>query len=119
MFVYGTLRSAYNNRHAQLLRRSGTLAGIARVRGQLYDMGRYPALRPARGHDEWVVGELYALRNPASLLAKLDAYEGPVYPRVRTLAVLEDGRRLPTWVYEYHRMLPEWRRMASRDYLQR
>jgi gamma-glutamylcyclotransferase (GGCT)/AIG2-like uncharacterized protein YtfP len=117
LFVYGTLRSTFSNRYARLLRREGALVGPARVRGRLYDLGGYPALRPAQGHEQWVTGEIYILRNPVPLLTKLDAYEGPAYPRVRTHAVLDEGRSVPAWLYEYRRALPEGRRIASGDYL--
>jgi len=116
LFVYGTLRSGYNNRYARLLRRHGQLLGIARVRGRLSDMGRYPARGPTQGHDDWVTGEIYLLRTPISLLGKLDAYEGPSYPRVRMPVALDDGRRLPAWLYEVRRALPWWRRVASGEY---
>jgi len=116
LFVYGTLRSGYNNRYARLLRRQGQMLGIARVRGRLNDLGRYPALSPTQGHDDWVTGEIYLLRTPISLLGKLDAYEGPSYPRVRMPVALDDGRRLPAWLYEVRRALPWWRRVASGEY---
>jgi gamma-glutamylcyclotransferase (GGCT)/AIG2-like uncharacterized protein YtfP len=117
LFVYGTLRSPFHNPYAWMLRRHSVLLGGARVRGRLYDMGRYPALRPTQGHDDWVTGEIYRLRNPAPLLAKLDTYEGPAYPRVRTQAVLDDGRPLTAWVYQHRRTLPDWRRVPSGEYV--
>jgi gamma-glutamylcyclotransferase (GGCT)/AIG2-like uncharacterized protein YtfP len=118
LFVYGTLRSAFSNRYALLLSRQGTLLGLAQVRGRLYDLGRYPAFAASNGHDHWVEGEIFALRNSAPLLAALDAYEGPAYRRVRTQATL-DERRLTAWVYEYRRELPWWRRIPSGDFLAR
>ena len=109
LFVYGTLRSAFRNRYARLLRSQAVPLGMARVPGRLYDLGRYPALRPSPGRDHWVSGEIYQLRTPAPLLTRLDTYEGPVYRRVQTQAVFDDGRRLAVWVYEYRRTLPWWR----------
>jgi gamma-glutamylcyclotransferase (GGCT)/AIG2-like uncharacterized protein YtfP len=112
IFVYGTLLSGFTNPHARLLQANGVLAGIGRVRGRLYNLGRYPAIR--LGGEGWVRGELYEL--PPPVLGTLDAYEGDEYKRVMAVVALDSGRRVRSWVYEYLKSLPEWRRILSGDY---
>jgi gamma-glutamylcyclotransferase (GGCT)/AIG2-like uncharacterized protein YtfP len=113
LFVYGTLKSDFENRHARLLRSESVLVDRGRVRGRLYELGRYPALRLAPGHEDWVLGEVYRLRSPERVLPILDAYEGRQYRRVKLPCLLASGSRVPVWVYLYGRALAEWRRIGS------
>jgi gamma-glutamylcyclotransferase (GGCT)/AIG2-like uncharacterized protein YtfP len=82
------------------------------VRGTLYDLGRYPAV--LLSGTAWVKGELYEL--PSGVLDALDEYEGSEYRRVDAAVVLESGRRVRGWVYEYRERLAGWRRIPSGDY---
>lgn len=81
--------------------------------GRLYGLRRYPGMREPREPGEWVFGEVYRIPEPRRVLAKLDAYEGANYRRVRRLAILADGVELDCWVYLYVNALPEHRRLAS------
>jgi gamma-glutamylcyclotransferase (GGCT)/AIG2-like uncharacterized protein YtfP len=119
LFVYGTLRSTFTNRHAQMLAIRARLRGPARVKGRLYRLENYPAMRRSKNPGEWVVGEIYELNDPAPVLEELDEYEGPEYARVMAHAVLENEDIVPAWVYEYRRALPESQRIWSGDYLER
>jgi gamma-glutamylcyclotransferase (GGCT)/AIG2-like uncharacterized protein YtfP len=74
LFVYGTLRRGGSNDIARIAP-AARFAGLARVRGRLYDLGAYPALLLDAGAG-WVSGELYEVA-PDQWPA-LDALEEPV-----------------------------------------
>ncbi len=88
------------------------MLGRGRIRATLYDLGRYPAV--LLGGARWVKGELYEL--PAESLDALDDYEGSEYRRVIATVVLESGKRVRAWVYEYRERLAGRRRIHSGDY---
>ncbi len=67
----------------------------------LYDLGRYPGLVLEAGSDSWVSGIVLALPDEGSVLRVLDGYEGAEFHRTECEAVLESGRRLRCWVYEF------------------
>jgi gamma-glutamylcyclotransferase (GGCT)/AIG2-like uncharacterized protein YtfP len=90
--VYGTLRRAFDNEYARLLRASADFEREAAVRGRLEALGSYAAYAPD-GDDE-VRGELYRLREPERTLAALDDYEGEEYERA--VAEVEGA---PAWIY--------------------
>jgi gamma-glutamylcyclotransferase (GGCT)/AIG2-like uncharacterized protein YtfP len=115
LFVYGTLRSRYTNQYARRLAANATLLGEARVHGRLYDLGDYPGMLLSAAPDEWVVGELYELRD-AALLTGLDAYEGDDFRRVSTTAMLGGGREVETCIYEYAGSPAESQRICSGDF---
>lgn len=80
LFAYGLLQPGQPSWPLVTPHAAGE-ARRARVVGTVYDTGRgYPALRPGTGTAPgWAV----PLRDPATLLPTLDAYEGPGYRRVR------------------------------------
>jgi gamma-glutamylcyclotransferase (GGCT)/AIG2-like uncharacterized protein YtfP len=80
LFVYGTLRSEFDNRYARLLRKGATLVGRATVSGSIHRVRHFPAYRPEPAGE--VQGELYRLIQPAATLKALDEYEGPEFERV-------------------------------------
>jgi gamma-glutamylcyclotransferase (GGCT)/AIG2-like uncharacterized protein YtfP len=118
VFVYGSLRRGCRA-HARLGRGAVPL-GPAAIQGRLYDLGTYPAARPARHPREHVHGELYRLTRPATLAA-LDRYEccnpagGGPPDEYRREAVPVDcaGRRHRAWVYWYARPLRGARRLPG------
>jgi gamma-glutamylcyclotransferase (GGCT)/AIG2-like uncharacterized protein YtfP len=125
LFVYGTLRRAFQNPYAKLLSENATFLGAARIPGRLYRVRHFPGVRLSLESDEWVVGELYELRDPASMLATLDEYEGsnrvdrpPEFQRVLTTAILEGGAALRAWIYVYNWPVAEERRILSGDFLE-
>lgn len=89
------------------------------MRGRLYRFDWYPGLRRSRSADQWVSGELYLLKNAATLLAELDTYEGFAFNRVRSIARDSRGRSAPTWVYEIRAAPPESRRIASGEFIEK
>jgi gamma-glutamylcyclotransferase (GGCT)/AIG2-like uncharacterized protein YtfP len=126
LFVYGTLRSAAATERSRWLAGNAQPAGSGRVSGVLFQLDGYPGLVPTSGENEWVVGELFCLTEPASFWPALDEYEkcGPADPAPhefdrRILPVeMDDGRRLNAWVYVYCRDASEKPRIQSGDYLQ-
>jgi gamma-glutamylcyclotransferase (GGCT)/AIG2-like uncharacterized protein YtfP len=96
LFVYGTLRRAFDNEYARLLRSSADFEREAAIRGRLHAVGPYTAFAPD-GEDE-VRGELYRLREPERTLAALDDYEGEEYERV-----MVEVEGAPAWIYRLRR----------------
>ena len=90
LFVYGTLRSEFDNRYARLLRKEAAFLRRATVPGSIYRVEHYPAFRPQP--DGEVHGELYRLNTPEATLAVLDEYEGEEFERV-----VVNG----AWLYQY------------------
>src|SRR5579863_132217 len=105
LFVYGTLRSEFDNQYARLLRKGATLVGRSTVRGSIYRVQHFPAFRPAP--DGEVHGELYRLNQPEALLKVLDEYEGEEFQRV----MVGDA-----WIYQYKGNPPELSRIRSGDF---
>lgn len=115
LFVYGTLRRGSRNRFARLLESRACFVGNARTQGRLYDCGRYPGMTPSDAAGDRVRGEVFRLAESASLLAKLDAYEGPLFARVPQRVYLSSGMRL-AWVYLYRGTLPDGGRIISGEW---
>jgi gamma-glutamylcyclotransferase (GGCT)/AIG2-like uncharacterized protein YtfP len=105
LFVYGTLRSEFNNPYARRLRNEGSLIGPAVVSGSIFRVQHYPAFRPEPAG--LVHGELYRLSRPEVTLKALDEYEGEEFERV----VVND-----LWIYRYKQALPEESRIVSGDF---
>jgi gamma-glutamylcyclotransferase (GGCT)/AIG2-like uncharacterized protein YtfP len=115
LFVYGTLKSAFMNRHARQLRREARLLGAARMPGRLYRVRWYPGMRPPREPKDLITGELYKLRQPVKTLKVLDGYEEH-YRRELHLATLETDERFRAWVYVYRHPRPEHCRVDSGEW---
>ena len=117
LWVYGSLRRGCANQYARMLESSARYVGWARVQARLYRIDQYPGIRLVSGADEWVVGDIFRVTDPQTLLI-LDDYEGPnEYRRVNAEAVLETGERIQCWVYEYIGPVSEDRRILSGDWL--
>lgn len=90
--------------------------GPCRVAGRLFDLGPYPALRPARAAGEQVRGELHAILDPG-VLAVLDDFEryDPRRPEqsdyLRQPIALIEPSGASAWIY-VHRLEPEARRLV-------
>ena len=105
MFVYGTLRSEFDNPYAKLLRSQAELIGPAVVPGSIFRVAHYPGYRPAPAGT--VHGELYRLRDAPATLALLDEYEGIEYERV----LVGDS-----WIYQFRTQPAEDTRIFSGDF---
>lgn len=108
LFVYGSLRSEFDNPHALFLRANAESVGRATVRGSLFLVGKYPGY--LREPDGIVLGEFWRLRNPETTLAALDDYEGSEYSRVL------NGN---AWIYLYAGDVRPEQRIPSGDFLAR
>jgi len=140
LFVYGSLRRGSSHHHL-LQRLHACFAGPGSVKGQLFDLGRFPGARP-RAVDQGpataalapepakpgrVAGELYRLRNPVRDLAALDRYEDyrPGSPDAsffrREVARIRrrDGTEVTAWIYWLNRASHPQRAVASGDYARR
>ena len=75
-----------------------------RVRGELFDLGTYPAAVSVGMTESWIWGYVLEI-NESELLAELDRYEEVhtgLYRRVQTTT--EAG--FMVWIYEYARPIP-------------
>ncbi len=102
LFVYGTLKSNFDNDFAKYLRGKATYMGQGKVFGRMYLLGWYPGIILDKDGYE-IIGEVYHLSLQAEeVLAKLDDYEGVElgdYRRVlRTIFV--NDLPIKCWVYE-------------------
>lgn len=113
LFVYGTLRSEFDNEFAQFLRTHATRLGIATVRGSIFLIGDYPGYKPDPAGV--VRGELYQLAQPAAALATLDDYEGAHFERV-PVSVDFDDANLQAWIYRFNGGTPAEARIESGDF---
>jgi gamma-glutamylcyclotransferase (GGCT)/AIG2-like uncharacterized protein YtfP len=108
LFVYGTLRSEFDNEYALLLRAEAEFVGPATVPGSIYRVEHYPAWKPEPAGI--VRGELYRLTNPERTLAALDDYEGEDFERVLV------NTPEPAWIYRYNGAAPAQSRIESGDF---
>jgi gamma-glutamylcyclotransferase (GGCT)/AIG2-like uncharacterized protein YtfP len=110
LFVYGSLRSGFQHPAYAYISKYFELAGTAKVKGELYDMGDYPAAVPSN-KETWIIGELYTIKHTAEFpwaIGQLDDYEGingeadePVlYAREKTTVYLNDTA-IEAWIYWY------------------
>jgi gamma-glutamylcyclotransferase (GGCT)/AIG2-like uncharacterized protein YtfP len=94
LFVYGTLRSEFENAYARLLRSQAEFVGKATVLGSIFRVEFYPAYKSAPANQ--VRGEVYRLTNAEATLATLDDYEGEGFERVKV-----ETSRGEAWIYGY------------------
>jgi gamma-glutamylcyclotransferase (GGCT)/AIG2-like uncharacterized protein YtfP len=112
LFVYGSLRSEFDNRFAVELRAAADLVGRATVAGSIFRVGRYPGYREAPAGA--VQGEVWRLRDPERTLAMLDEYEGERYRRV-LMATSIPG--VEAWIYAFTNEVDAAQRIESGDFL--
>jgi gamma-glutamylcyclotransferase (GGCT)/AIG2-like uncharacterized protein YtfP len=92
--------------------------GPCLCRGELFDLGDSPGLRPG---DARVVGELYAVLDSATF-TRLDEFEGfdPVQPReslyLRERVELIEPRKTQAWIYIYNHVPDASGRIVSGDW---
>jgi gamma-glutamylcyclotransferase (GGCT)/AIG2-like uncharacterized protein YtfP len=111
LFVYGSLRSGFRSPAYEYISRYFSLAGEAKVKGKLFDMGSYPAGVPA-DENIFITGELYCIKHEnefAWAIGQLDDYEGvtvdfdevQLYRRELT-EVNINNQMTPAWIYWYN-----------------
>ena len=134
VFVYGTLRSGSQDyydakgseadAHRRYLRDADFLSP-AKIQAELYMVDYYPGICLSL-EDEWVVGELYLLRD-FSQLHQLDVYEGcsahspkpHEYKREFAQVVLPNGEQNNAWAYIYMGDVASKEKVLSGDFLRR
>jgi gamma-glutamylcyclotransferase (GGCT)/AIG2-like uncharacterized protein YtfP len=127
LFVYGSLRSDCKNEAHQYLSSYFTLIGKARVKGRLYDLGKYPAAIPTR-EDYFVVGELYHISDSkefSGVMAQLDEYEevngtgsGQALYRRELTEVFINDLTVQAWIYWYNGRIEGTPLITSGDLLE-
>src|SRR6266508_214975 len=78
LFVYVSLRSGFRSPAYEYISRYFDLIVEAKVKGELYDLGSYPAAKPTE-ENKFISGELYSIRNENEFgwaIGQLDDYEG-------------------------------------------
>jgi len=121
LFVYGTLRPFVAIPMARWLAAEAHYVGPARTRGRLYDLGPYPGMHAARGHRQWVVGDVYHVASPRVLRA-LDLYEAgartmlPKFARAHCTVAFARGAPRAAWVYLYRPRVRHAPRIVGGDY---
>ena len=111
LFVYGSLRSGFRSPAYEYISRYFDLVGAGKVKGQLFDLGTYPAAKPS-SQNKFIIGELYRIRNEkefAWAMGQLDDYEGvhvgfdetQLYRR-DVAEVYIDNKITNAWIYWYH-----------------
>jgi gamma-glutamylcyclotransferase (GGCT)/AIG2-like uncharacterized protein YtfP len=122
LFVYGTLLRRSRHPMARFLAERARHLGVAKVRGRLYDLGRYPGMCEPATDADWVHGDLYDLGEGTTTLAELDAYElaeSPLparFDRAVAEATRDDGTRMQAWVWWYRGDVEETQRIQSGRY---
>lgn len=112
LFVYGSLRSGFQSNAYHYISNYFRLLGDAKVNGNLYDLGEYPAARPAQDKDRFIIGELYDLNEKSSfawVFGQLDDYEGVIAEEGETALyyreltpVFVNGHVETAWIYWYN-----------------
>ena len=108
LFVYGTLRIGFDGAVARWLHGVAQSVGQGHLAGHLYHIEDYPGFVP--GAEGRVTGDLFALPDPAAILARLDDYEQcsdqwpepHEYRRERVMVTTPDGP-VQAWTYIYAR----------------
>jgi gamma-glutamylcyclotransferase (GGCT)/AIG2-like uncharacterized protein YtfP len=123
IFVYGTLKRRSRHPMARRLAQTARWVGAARLAGRLYDLGRFPGLKPPRNESDWVQGDVYDLGASVSeLMAELDVYENAEsppptpYERTETSAILDAGGECTVWAYWYQGAVTERQFIESGSY---
>jgi gamma-glutamylcyclotransferase (GGCT)/AIG2-like uncharacterized protein YtfP len=125
IFVYGTLMRGFDHPMSKLLASRADFLGEASCRGRLYMIAHYPGLLHSMAESDVVHGHLFQMRDPDTLLAVLDDYEGigpdeeqpTLYLRELLPVRLGDGNVTQAWTYIYNRPVTEAKRIASGRFL--
>jgi gamma-glutamylcyclotransferase (GGCT)/AIG2-like uncharacterized protein YtfP len=124
VFFYGTLMTPFNRTARLQINEHLEFQGRGTIRAALFDLGIYPAAVPDA--DGCVRGEIYRMRQPATVLRALDELEGyrptdpetSLYTRTLTPVTTDDGSIVNAWAYFYNAPLGRAERIASGDYLE-
>lgn len=127
LFVYGSLRSGFRSPAYEYISRYFDLVGHAKVKGHLYDLGTYPAAKPAN-ENKFIIGELYRIRHENEFgwaIGQLDDYEGVTVAydemqlyRREIAEVYLDNKITHAWIYWYNGNVNDKPVIESGDVLQ-
>ncbi|MEN9523311.1 MAG: hypothetical protein RL065_1688 [Bacteroidota bacterium] len=123
LFVYGTLRKDFDLPLSKQISDEIEFIETAKINGELYDIGEYPAALP-QGNSK-ILGEVYLVHHPRKILKLLDEYEGydrkkitaSEYYRRKETIELNDGKKIEAWVYWYNFSVSNKRKIRQQDYL--
>ena len=125
IFVYGTLRKAFNHPMHQVLLAHSQYVGEGLISGKLYEIAGYPGVIESNNPAETVTGELYWFAKAGKLLSLLDEYEEcstaftvPYeYLRQTREVQLVTGLNVTAWVYVYNWSTSGRILISSGDYI--
>src|SRR5882724_11010472 len=111
LFVYGSLRHGFHSPAYEYISRFFTFVAEAKVKGNLFDMGDYPAAIPTTDNN-FISGELYIIKQENEFswaIGQLDDYEGvkvetsevQLYRRELT-EVYFNNQVAHAWIYWYN-----------------
>ena len=126
LFVYGTLRKEFGLGLSEKIKQDMILVGDASIRGELYDIGEYPAALPSKDEKSKIIGEIYELIHPRKVFKLLDEYEGydkddlnnSEYYRKKESVTLNNGKEVGAWVYWYNFPIKGKKKIKTKDYIQ-
>jgi gamma-glutamylcyclotransferase (GGCT)/AIG2-like uncharacterized protein YtfP len=126
VFVYGTLRKDARGQMLSPLCRGWIFRGYGTVPGELYDFGPYPGAVPSSAPGARILGEVYELPQPKTMIPPIDRYEGcseederpHEFERDLVDVDMEDGTVARAWIYWY-RAAARGRELESGDYMER
>ena len=127
LFVYGSLRSGFQQQAYQYLSKYFDLVGPAKVKGKLYDMGEYPVALPAN-EESFIIGELYTINTIEEFdyaIGQLDDYEG-LFPEEGQTALFKrevatvycNNQQSIAWVYWFNGNVTALPEITSGDVLE-
>ena len=127
VFAYGSLRSGFHSPAYEYISRYFNFLGEAKVKGELFDLGTYPAARPT-DQNKFIIGELYRIKNENEFpwaMGQLDDYEGVsvafdemLLYRREIAEVHIDNKITNAWIYWYIGDLKDKPVIESGDVLQ-
>lgn len=127
LFVYGTLRKGFHNAAYDYISKHFNWIGEAKVKGELYDLGEYPAAIPT-DEELFIKGELYELKEAGEfdwVIDQLDDYEGlnpeegevKLYTR-EPVQVFYNHQSAQAWIYWYNKDVTGKPLIASGDFFE-
>lgn len=116
LFVYGTLRNAYNLKLKNQVAKDLEYIGQAKVQANLYDLGKYPGAVQEDNNNE-VVGDVFLIDNPDRTFKILDRYEGEKFTRNKNRIRLRSGKLIDAWIYWYNQKPHKKQKIKYKDYL--